>query len=93
VQVGDSVDIYISLGGGVGGQGLVKLFEPNVKVLAIPSIPGPTGSSNLILRVDTKSAAAFAYAADNAQLIFVIRPVVGAKQTVKSTATAASLLR
>jgi Flp pilus assembly protein CpaB len=93
VQVGDSVDIYISLGGNAGGQGLVKLFEPNVKVLAIPSIPGPTGSSNLILRVDTRSAAAFAYAADNAQLIFVIRPVVGAKQTVKSTATAASLLR
>ena len=93
VQVGDSVDIYISLSGGAGGQGLVKLFEPNVKVLAIPSIPGPTGSSNLILRVDTKSAAAFAFAADNAQLIFVIRPVVGAKQTVKSTATAASLLR
>ena len=93
VQVGDSVDIYISLGGGAGGQGLVKLFEPNVKVLAIPSIPGPTGSSNLILRVDTKSAAAFAFAADNAQLIFVIRPVVGAKQTVKSSATAASLLR
>ncbi len=93
VQVGDSVDIYISLGGSAGGQGLVKLFEPNVKVLAIPSIPGPTGSSNLILRVDTKSAAAFAFAADNAQLIFVIRPVVGAKQTVKSTATAASLLR
>jgi Flp pilus assembly protein CpaB len=93
VQAGDSIDMYIGLGGGAGGQGLVKLFEPNVKVLAIPSIPGPTGSSNLVLRVDTKDVAAFAYAADNAQLYFVLRPVVGAKQTVKSTATAASLLR
>lgn len=93
VQPGDSVDIYISLGGGVGGQGLVKLFEPNVKVLAIPSIPGPTGASNLVLRIETKDAATFAYAADHAQFYFVIRPVVGAKQTVKSTATAASLLR
>jgi Flp pilus assembly protein CpaB len=93
VQVGDSIDMYLSLGGGPGGQGFVKLFEPNVKVLAIPSIPGPTGSSNLVLRIDTKDAATFAYAADNAQMYFVIRPVVGAKQTVKSTATAASLLR
>ena len=91
--MGDSIDMYISLGGGAGGQGLVKLFEPNVKVLAIPSLPGPTGGSNLVLRIDTKDAATFAYAADNAQLYFVIRPVVGAKQTVKSTATAASLLR
>jgi Flp pilus assembly protein CpaB len=92
VQVGDSVDIYISLGG-AAGQGLVKLFKPNVKVLAIPSIPGPTGSSNLILRIETAEAAEYLYAADNAQLIFVLRPVIGAKQTKKSTATAASLLR
>jgi Flp pilus assembly protein CpaB len=92
VQTGDAIDIYIGLGG-AGGQGLVKLFKPNVKVLAIPTIPGPTGSSNFILKVDTKDVAEYMYAADNAQLYFALRPVVGAKQTKKSTATAANLLR
>jgi Flp pilus assembly protein CpaB len=94
VQPGDSVDIYLNLGGtGPTGQGLVKLFRPNVKVMTIPTIPGPTGSSNLVLRIDTKDAATWAYAADHAQFYFVLRPVVGAKQTKKTTATAANLLR
>jgi Flp pilus assembly protein CpaB len=92
VQAGDSVDIYVELGG-VGGQALVKLFRPNVKVLAVPTTPGPVGGGNLILRVDTKDVATFAYAADNSSLYFVIRPVAGAKATKKSTATAANLLR
>ena len=87
VQVGDSVDIYIAV------AGEVKLFRPNVKVLAIPAIPGPVGGSNLILRMETKDAATFAYAADNTQLWFVLRPVVNAKPTKPSTATAASVLR
>lgn len=87
VQAGDSVDIYI------GVTGAVKLFRQNVKVLAIPSVPGPTGGSNLILRVPSKDAAQFAYAVDNAQLWFVLRPVVGAKPTKPATATAASVLR
>ena len=92
VQAGDSVDIYIGLGGR-GGQAEVKLFRSNVKVLAIPSQTGPSGGGNLVLRMDTKDAATFAYAADNAQLYFVIRPVVGAKPTTKSSATAANLVR
>ena len=87
VQPGDSVDIYTSVGG------VVKLFRPNVKVLAVPSQTGPSGGSNLILRMDTKDAANFAYAADNTQFYFVIRPVVGAKPTKPTTATAASVLR
>ena len=87
VQVGDSVDIYTAV------AGAVKLFRPNVKVLAIPAIPGPVGGSNLILRMETKDAATFAYAADNTQLWFVLRPVVNAKPTKPSTATAASVLR
>ena len=87
IQVGDSVDIYMSVGG------IVKLFEPNVKVLTIPAIPGPSGGSNLILRIDTKDAARWLYAADNTQFIFVIRPVVGAKPTKKSQAGAATVLR
>ena len=92
VRVGDSVDVYIELGGR-GGQALVKLFRPDVKVVAVPTVPGPNGSGNLILRVDSKDVSNFAYAADNSQLYFVIRPVSGAKPTKKSTGTAASVLR
>jgi Flp pilus assembly protein CpaB len=87
VQSGDSVDIYI------GVAGVVKLFRPNVKVLAVPTTPGPVGGGNLILRVDTKDVANFAYAADNSQLWFVIRPVSGVKPTKKATANAATVLR
>lgn len=87
VQAGDSVDMYIAV------SGLVKLFRPNVKVLAVPTTPGPVGGGNLVLRVDTKDVATFAYAADNSQLWFVIRPVTGAKPTKKSSANAATILR
>jgi Flp pilus assembly protein CpaB len=87
VQAGDSVDIYVSV------AGVVKLFRPNVKVLAIPAQAGPSGGSNLILRLDTKDAATFAYAADNTQFYFVLRPVVGAKPTKPSTANASTVLR
>jgi Flp pilus assembly protein CpaB len=87
VQAGDSVDIYVSV------AGVVKLFRPNVKVLAIPAQAGPSGGSNLILRLDTKDAATFAYAADNTQFYFVLRPVIGAKPTKPSTANASTVLR
>ena len=87
VMPGDSVDVYISVGD------VVKLFRPNVKVLTTPTYPGPAGGGNLILRINTAEAATWLYAADNSQLIFVLRPVVGAKQTKPSQATASSLLR
>jgi len=87
VQAGDSVDIYAAV------AGVVKLFRPNVKVLAIPTIPGPSGGGNLILRIETKDAANFAYAADNTQLWFVLRPVVGAKPTANTVANASTILR
>ncbi len=87
VQAGDSVDVYTAVGG------ITKLFRPNVKVLTIPTIPGPSGGGNLILRIETKDAARWLYTADNTQLIFVLRPVVGAKPTKPSQATAASVLR
>ena len=87
LQAGDSVDIYTSI------AGVVRLFQPNVKVLAIPAVPGPSGGSNLVLKIQTAEAATWAYAADNTQFYFVIRPVVGAKQTKKSQANAASVLR
>ena len=93
LQNGDSIDLYIVLGGGAGGQSLVKLFEPNVKVLAVPSVPGPAGGSNLILKINTADAAMVAYAADNTQFYFVLRPVVGAKPTKPSTATINDVVR
>ena len=88
VAAGDSVDIYIALGS-QNGQSLVKLFRPNVKVLAVPT---PEGGA-LVLRVDTKDAANFAYAADNTQFYFVVRPVVGAKSTARTTSSIATVLR
>ena len=91
LQAGDSIDLYINVGG--AGQSLVKLFKANVKVLAVPSMTGPSGGSNLILRITSKEAADFAYMADNTQMYFVIRPVVGAKPTKPSTATATTVLR
>jgi len=94
LQGGDSVDIYIGLGGGgPSGQGMYRLFRDNVKVLAVPGVPGPSGGGNLILQVNTREAADFAYAADHSQLYFVLRPVVGASKTPQDTATAATVLR
>ena len=87
LQAGDSVDIYIGVGG------VTTLFRPNVKVLAVPAQAGPSGGSNLILRMESKDASNFAFAADNSQLYFVIRPVVNAKRTKPSTANAATILR
>jgi Flp pilus assembly protein CpaB len=87
IMPGDSVDIYVTV------AGAVKLFRPNVKVLTTPTFPGPAGGGNLILRVDTKDVANFLYVADNAQLSFAIRPVVNAKPTKNTTATAATALR
>lgn len=87
LQAGDNIDIYTAVGG------VVKLFRPNMKVLAVPSQTGPSGGSNLILRINTKDAATWAYAADNTQFYFVLRPVVGAAPTKPSTANAASVLR
>jgi Flp pilus assembly protein CpaB len=87
VMPGDHVDVYVAVGG------ILKLFRPNVKVITIPTVPGPAGGGNLILQIDTKDAATWLFAADNSQLIFVLRPVVGAKPTKRSQATAASLAR
>jgi Flp pilus assembly protein CpaB len=87
LQTGDFVDVYTAV------AGVVKLFRPNVKVLAVPSAAGPSGGGNLVLRIETKDAADFAYAADNTQLWFVLRPVVAAKKTAPDTASSSTILR
>lgn len=86
LAAGDSIDIYTSV------AGTVQLFEPNVKVLTVPAVPGPSGGSNLVLRILTGDAARWAFAADNTQFYFVLRPVVGAKPTKPSQASAATVL-
>jgi Flp pilus assembly protein CpaB len=87
LQTGDFVDIYTS------SAGVVKLFRPNVKVLAVPNAAGPSGGGNLVLRIETRDAADFAYAADSTQLTFVLRPVVGAKKTANDSASSATFGR
>jgi Flp pilus assembly protein CpaB len=87
IMPGDSVDVYLAI------AGTVKLFEPNVKILTTPIVPGPAGGGNLIIRIDTKDVAKWALANDSASFWFAIRPVVGAKPTKPSQATAATLLR
>ena len=87
VQIGDSVDVYTAI------AGTVKLFRPNVKVLAIPTVAGPSGGGNLVVKIKTKDAAQWAYAQDNTQLWFVLRPVIGASKTAKSTANASTVLK
>jgi Flp pilus assembly protein CpaB len=88
LQVGDHVDIYVGVGASGGGQSQVKLFRANVLVMALPT--GDSG--NLVLRVLTRDAADFAFAADNMQLWFVLRPAAGATPTRPDTATANSVL-
>jgi Flp pilus assembly protein CpaB len=87
LQAGDSVDVYTSV------AGTVRLFAPNVKVLTVPSVPGPSGGSNLVLRIETGDASRWAFAADNTQFYFVLRPVVGAKPTRPSQANSATVTR
>ena len=82
LAAGDRIDIYVAAGGGRNGQEIVKLFRPNVYVLAVPGgtegreLTGSAPSSNLILQVHQRDAADFAFAADNTQLWFVLRPHV-----------------
>ena len=88
LKAGDEIDIYVGIAAPNGAQE-ISLFRPAVKVLAVP---GPQGG-NLVLRVDTKDAADFAFAADNTRLWFVLRPAAGAKKTPNDTASSQTLLR
>jgi Flp pilus assembly protein CpaB len=86
---GDQIDLYVSLGARNNGQAQVKLFRPNVTVLAVP---GAEDAGNLILKIEQRDAADFAYAADNTQMYFVIRPNAGSKPTRPDTANADTIL-
>jgi Flp pilus assembly protein CpaB len=98
LRAGDRIDIYVGLGSR-GGQQVVKLFRANVYVMAVPGqtegreLTGTPQSSNLILQINQRDAAEFAYVADNTQLWFILRPLQGATRTRPDTATAATVLR
>jgi Flp pilus assembly protein CpaB len=98
LRAGDRIDIYVGLGSR-GGQQVVKLFRANVYVMAVPGqtegreLTGTPQSSNLILQMNQRDAADFAWVADNAQLWFILRPLQGATPTRPDTATAATVLR
>lgn len=84
-QTGDHVDVYAQVGGIMG------LLLPDVYVLAAPNqaasgTAAPT-SQNYILRVPTKDAPKFAYAADNGKIWFALRPQKGAHATPRALIT------
>ena len=90
LAAGDHIDLYVAIGAKGNGQAEVRLFRPNVEVIAVP---GQNDSGNLMFRVEQKDAADFAYAADNTQMYFVIRPRTGAKKTRPDVATVQDILR
>jgi pilus assembly protein CpaB len=78
ISAGDHVDIFIGFAvqGAGGTQPVIKLLMTDVLVLKAPY----SGGSGLItLRAPEHKAAQLAYAADNGQLWFVLRPASGAK--------------
>ena len=102
IEAGDHIDIYVALGAKANGQSIVKLFRQNVLVLQSPTTTtnsdGTVEQSNsdggpFVLRVNTRDAADFAYAADNTQFWFIIRPQAGAKPTRPDTASIATVAR
>ena len=84
LKAGDDIDIYIGTSKpALPDEPIVTLFRPDIKVLAVPTPEG----GNLVLRIHTRDAAKFAYAADHTRLWFVLRPAApGDKRTPDSTA-------
>ena len=80
VQAGDSVDVYTSV-----GRRREALRARTSRCSRFRPFPARAVAANLVLRIETKrSRRSGLYAADNTQLIFVLRPVVGAKPTKPS---------
>jgi pilus assembly protein CpaB len=99
LQAGDHVDVYVGMNaqhGNVAGP-VIKLLASNVLVLAAPTtstggVSGGGGNPNAVLKVSNKTAATFAFAADNGVLWLILRPQVGAAPTPPTAATAATVL-
>jgi pilus assembly protein CpaB len=91
IGTGDHVDIFIgfNLAGAGGNQPVIKLLMADVLVLRAP-VSG--GSGLITLRVSVGKAAQLAYASDNGQLWFVLRPASGAKTLNPGIINAQTLL-
>jgi Flp pilus assembly protein CpaB len=89
LKAGDDVDIYIDYVRPGSSESVITLFRPAVKILMVPGSSG----GNLMLRVDTRDAADFAYAIDHTRMWFILRPAAGAKRTPKDTASLSTLER
>jgi Flp pilus assembly protein CpaB len=91
ISAGDHVDIFLGFAvqGAGGTQPVIKLMMADVLVLRAPY----SGGSGLItLRAPERQAAQLAYAADNGQLWFVLRPASGAKTVNPGIVNAQTLL-
>jgi Flp pilus assembly protein CpaB len=97
LQPGAKVDIYQQLSGASGS--LVKLFRPNVAVLAASSEGGDpaeggttVGGATVILAVPARDVADFLYASEHTDLYFAIRPTSGATVTPPRVADRKTML-
>jgi Flp pilus assembly protein CpaB len=89
LTVGDRIDILATFnttnkGNGVGTPSLQPLMR-NVRVMQVPL------GGRVILQLTDRDAAKLAYAADNAQLWFLLRPPVGAKDSKPLSVTRETL--
>jgi Flp pilus assembly protein CpaB len=101
IRRGDRVDVMVSITGGGGGGGaaassgrggLVKYLLRAVRVVSAPGAGG-SGAGSVILEATDRQALQLAYAADNADLWFALRPPVGATNSKSTPAVSdASLL-
>jgi Flp pilus assembly protein CpaB len=89
LEAGDRVDVYVAVGADdEGASDEVRLFRPDVTVLAVPS---QEENGTLMLKINTRDAAEWAFLADNSQMTFVIRPIAGVRPTRPDSAGARSV--
>jgi Flp pilus assembly protein CpaB len=88
VLTGDHVDVYVQMNGRMG------LLRPNVLVLQAPNqtAAGTTASTsnNYILRIPSRDAAKWAFAAQNGTIWFTLRPQTGAKPVLSPPASSST---
>jgi Flp pilus assembly protein CpaB len=96
IRAGDRVDVFGSFDSSTGRNGantpVLRTMMQNVLVLQVPSGGSSSGginssdkSSNVMLRVSDRQAAALAFASDNGKVWFALRAPVGASQSGPAT--------
>jgi Flp pilus assembly protein CpaB len=104
IEVGNKVDVYAGMNvvwidpdgtPNNGGQTkpVVRLIVTNVPVLAVGEKKrSGSGTTNVSLRVDDRTAAKIAFASDNGRVWLALRPSAGAKASRPDIVTAETLL-